>query len=129
MTLETRKQQLIDLRRFIERKTNNLHPSELILLCGDFNVNGRQPDFILKPYCDLLAKDPDYKEPLDMYANEYATMISILSGHGRDVLLDFARRNNDGVSPITFADTEEDDQGDTVPREKIFITTHDKLTK
>ena len=64
-----------------------------------------------------------------MYVNEYATMISILSGHGRDFLLDYARRNNDGVSPITYADVEESTIGDTVPREKLFIMKDDELTQ
>ena len=43
-SVDTRRVQIRTIRRFIEEKTRNAKENEMILMCGDLNVNGCKSD-------------------------------------------------------------------------------------
>lgn len=47
VTYETRMDQIRDARKYMEAKLKDAGPSDLILLAGDFNVNGHQENSIV----------------------------------------------------------------------------------
>ena len=54
MTFECRLDQLKTIRRFIEEKTKHASKNELILLCGDLNVNGSHFDKKGQTYREMV---------------------------------------------------------------------------
>jgi hypothetical protein len=91
-------------RAFIERKTANADPNELIVFAGDFNANGQKDNRKAKAFKEQLKHRPDYDKLLDELENEYSTMISLLSKNGEDRVVDCAKVGNNGECPITYAD-------------------------
>jgi uncharacterized protein YfbU (UPF0304 family) len=72
---------LITLRNFLEEKTLEITSSDIIIVCGDFNINGRKVDRTnVKAYREM-QENPDkrFKLALDEYDREYDSMIDILS--------------------------------------------------
>ena len=127
-TLKTRKDQFRTIRHFIEQKTENASPNDLIVLCGDLNVNGRPVD---RSKCKIFAalKDrPEFLEPLDTFYKEYDTFIDIMTGNGRDEVTDVCKTKY-GQCPVTFGDAYEDEEGKECPTEEVLTDKMDYCTK
>jgi len=66
------------------------------LILGDFNVNGTTPDLQALPYSKIIAEQPLYLKPLQNFADEYESMIEILTNNGEDELIDLNMAVNKG---------------------------------
>ena len=55
-------------------------------------------------------------------------MMDILSGNGKDEVIDCAKVANQGVSPITYADVTKDKSGNVIPRETVLTDAEDHST-
>lgn len=56
VTFECRLEQLKIIRSFIEEKTKFAGPKELIIMCGDINVNGAKVDRKGQTYRELVKE-------------------------------------------------------------------------
>jgi endonuclease/exonuclease/phosphatase family metal-dependent hydrolase len=123
---QIRLKQFYQLRRFIDKCLETAKPTERVVLCGDFNVDGRHPD---KALADLPGNSSD----------EYLAVVDILSGKGVDAKYVEGTKKTQGefeyVSdamykvtdvvyeaygqrhPVTFADvkTKEDEEKEVLP--------------
>ena len=91
-TLSTRKDQFKTIRSFIEEKTKHATENELIVLCGDLNVNGRQID---KSECRIraLLKDkPEFNIALDDFDREFLTFHEIITNKEEDLCIDVLKK-------------------------------------
>eukprot|EP00347_Sterkiella_histriomuscorum_P019255 403342346 len=129
ITFECRLEQLRIIRMFIEEKTRNATSDELIILCGDINVNGAKVDRKGQVYRDMVKDKPEFKAVLDEYEREYDLLISILTNNNEDVAVDVMRQANSGVSPVTFGDCYIDEKGKEHPLETQLVKVEDHCTQ
>lgn len=89
-TFIARGDQFLSFRQFIDKTLpGNYFDGDVVILCGDFNVNARNP------YFSIEKVKGDYT-PFDLYPflsgketfNEYDTMVACLSKDKTDVLID-----------------------------------------
>lgn len=71
ITFECRQDQLKTIRQFVEEKTDNAKWNELIIICGDLNVNGSKIDHKGRAYRELVKHKPEFEAALDEYDKEY----------------------------------------------------------
>lgn len=129
MTLETRFVQMKTIRKAIATKTATAKPNELILMCGDMNVNGGIVDKYKGKYYQLIRKKEGFDDALDDFAKEYQVMIDILSNYGEDEVIDVIRLGHNGISPITYGDFKLDENGNEVPLETEMFFPEDYCSK
>ena len=64
-----------------------------------------------------------------MLENEYKAMIDIVSGVGRDEVVDCARIAYKGESPVTYADVDQDFQGNIIAGDTVLTHEEDHKTQ
>lgn len=126
------------IRAFIDRKTKDTPSNELIILCGDINVNGSIVDRKGQTYRELVKEkvnlninyiQPEFKVALDIYDKEYNNMIDIFSNKQEDQIIDVMRISNNGHSPVTFGDCFIDDHGVEHPMDQELVKVEDYCTQ
>ena len=122
-SIEYKIYQTKQLAEFIESKTNDMDPQDLILVMGDFNISSRGSNSAVTEKIYELSENvnSDYNMFLDPefdHLKEYKIMIKLLSNQEIFKIKNFKEDiRTDGEDPITFADVTIDDQGIEVPAE------------
>ncbi|TNV84966.1 hypothetical protein FGO68_gene15440 [Halteria grandinella] len=126
-SINTRQDQIRNIRQFVEEKTQNADQSDLIIVCGDLNINGRKVDRVnVEGYRHMDTHTlPQFRRALDQYDMEYDQMVSILSRDQEDKVIDVMRKANGGESPITFGDVIIDKEGKLRPTETQMVKEED----
>ena len=65
---------------------------------------------------------------MDALDDEYRTLLHIVSGRGRDNLIDCSATANNGQCQVTFADIKLDENGKPVPFESVITGGDDICT-
>lgn len=115
------------MRQLVEEKTSKASSSDLIIVCGDLNINGRKVDRVgVEGYRHMDTHElPQFKRALDDYDREYDQMVAILSRDKEDEVIDVMRRANGGESPVTFGDVYYDEEGRMRPTETEMVKEED----
>ena len=128
-TFITRGDQLLSFRQFLDKMMAKYYTKgDVVILCGDFNVNARQPNF------SLSGIEEDYV-PLklypslaqDGYCNEYENMKAILSRNNEDQITDLVYESL-GFFPPTFGVSRIGKDGREEPDEVILTHAVDYCT-
>jgi hypothetical protein len=124
----TRADQFTMLRQFIATMLpkNNYKDGELVLIVGDFNVDSRHP-FI---ETDKIPQYPGFKDyphlGSEKQFNEYDAMTCFLSDNNKDVLEDLLLGRY-REHPITYADSQADDDSEDLKPLETVLTHKDDL--
>ena len=114
-------------RKFIEQKTKDASPSDLILFAGDMNCNGQKENLKAKAYREEVEGKPGFDIVLEQLENEYGAMFDIISNKGEDEIVDCTRVAY-GESPVTYGDTDKDPNGKITPLEIVLTDVEDYHT-
>lgn len=119
------------MHKFVLKKTWDAGDDDLILICGDMNINGNKMTQETK---DFLAakKDDSYKIFSDSRFDslqEYKAMLWILRGDDFE-LTDYGKldTNSDFWEP-TFGERVKDEFGEEYPGETALTNDHDYLSE
>ncbi len=134
--VQARFNQLIEMRRTISKVMSNDNKfsstspesfDDIILLVGDFNVNGRPAK--MPPYMSLNdSRAQKFVKDNKDNLLEYDLMKYILTDYGKDSIVDFLReRDYEGLSPITFGDSLVGENGELIPTETVLTGKHEQL--
>ncbi|KAL4486458.1 hypothetical protein ABPG72_018412 [Tetrahymena utriculariae] len=131
-TVITRVDQLILIKDFIKEqvKKHRQKETDIIMICGDFNVNARPQTYPIHYLNDV----PDIQEYMKRINSkdfsEYDILRYILSDFESVEFIDTLRRKFKGESPITYADTYIDkDSQQELPMEEALTIKEDLLQK
>ncbi|EAR86064.2 endonuclease/exonuclease/phosphatase family protein (macronuclear) [Tetrahymena thermophila SB210] len=131
-TVITRVDQLILIKDFIKEqvKKHREKESDIIMICGDFNVNARPQTYPIHYLNDV----PDIQEYIRKINpkefSEYDILRYILSDFESIEFIDTLRRKFKGESPITYADTYIDrETQQELPMEEALTIKEDLLQK
>mmetsp|Transcript_38290 Transcript_38290/g.36645 ORF Transcript_38290/g.36645 Transcript_38290/m.36645 type:complete len:181 (-) Transcript_38290:132-674(-) len=129
MTLTAREQQIVEIRSTIEKLSKNARPNDLVILCGDLNVNGSKVDKHFPKFQQMIQANPAYERAIDIFAGEYEKMMKIFTKKNEDIVIDVMREYNKGISPITYADVGYDENGKEFPLEVQMVCEEDYCSK
>ncbi len=88
--------------------TNDAESHDLIIFAGDLNANGQKENKKAQSFREQVLHREGFDEVLSMLEDEYKAMYDIVSGVGKDDVIDCARMANGGESPVTYADIDQD---------------------
>jgi hypothetical protein len=123
-TFNIRYMQLGQCAEFIAKKTIDAREEDLIILCGDFNVDSADVSLKKVTYQDKIFKDQapsgKFQEVWDKLADEHGFLVESLTRGGKFEIIDHLRENNGGDSnPVTYGDITGDGD-DWKPRDKAL---------
>lgn len=103
---------------------------DICVIAGDYNVDAINGEYPIR-----FIEGGEYEDIINglnlkgkQQFHEYDILKALLSNFGKDYLIDTLRNSNNGVSPITFADVERNDDGKPIldvngkeiPRETVL---------
>ena len=120
------------LAQFVDSKTKNMGPDDIIIVCGDFNISSRKFGPVhMKKLKDLSVRDPGFEVFLDPEFDtlkEYKSMINLLSLENTFKITDCKQHiADDKGNPTTFGGVEVDEDGTIFPIETVLINKHDLM--
>lgn len=126
--------QLQEMIEFVDEKTAFMHPEDLILVVGDFNISNRKfNDVVMNQFKERAKEDPGYEiffNPNFDCLYEYEIMKKIMSKTGLFNVDDLKTRLNDEFgAPPTFGGVFETDDGMKFPIDTALPGKGDLMTE
>ena len=128
-TYITRGDQLLAFRKFLDQIIAREYvEGDIVILCGDFNVNSRSPYFYIEDIEADYTPLKLYKLPkFEGFCNEYTSMATILSKNNEDTLIDILYKSHDAFPP-TYGVSRLDPDGWEQPDETVLTHAGDHCT-
>ena len=108
---------------------------DIVILAGDFNQNASPMNVPQKQYYDLIKAEERYKPILQLFHDEYRSMLNALKHQPNNpsgwTLIDCLRHSEgEGrFNPVTFADAYYDEEGKEWPVEPELYSDEDMCSK